>query len=309
MSLKRGDFLRQPTKGEPSVGRISRRRLLQGLAGAAVLSPASILTQPAYSAPVLGRRAYKAKAVHFNGLTLLRRTGLIGKPSAKYLASVWIKPYWEENQTGRVRACFFQANGTDAGTGNGSTVFYDEGFPNSLFLYARESNDNEFLWYRPDFQMPAGAWHHWLVNVDTTQNPIVKQFYLNDVPVIFATSFQNGVPPFTALDILQQTFYIPDWLVIGRTKPPIQDMADFWLGVGQSLDLSIVANRRKFISFDKKPVELGQQGKMPTGTRPTIFFSGDVEQFPDNRGTGGPFTMLGSLSNATTSPSAAYYGT
>jgi hypothetical protein len=271
MSLKRGDFLCLPTQGGSSVSQISRRRLLQGLAGAAALSSASILTRPAYSAPVLGRRVYKAKAVHFNGLTLLRRTGLIGKPSGKYLASVWIKPYWVENQTGRVRACFFQANGTDAGTGNGSTVFHDEGFPNSLFLYARESNDNEFLWYRPDFQMPSGAWHHWLVNVDTTTNPIVKQFYLNDVPVIFATSFQNGVPPFTAFDILQETFY--NSRLDRRTNPPIQDMADFWLGVvSRSIfrlwpiveNLSVsTRSRLSLASREKRPLERGRRFSFP----------------------------------------------
>jgi hypothetical protein len=81
-------------------------------------------------------------------------------------------------------------------------------------------------------------------------------------------------------------------------------MADVWIGAGQSLDLSILANRRRFISFDKKPVDLGQQGKTPTGMRPTIFFSGDADRFPDNRGTGGDFTLVGTLSNATTSPSA-----
>jgi hypothetical protein len=151
-------------------------------------------------------------------------------------------------------------------------------------------------------RLPRG-WHHWRISVDTTQNPMVKQFYLNDIPVIFATSFQDGAPSLPALDLFENIFYMPDWLVTGRTNPPIQDMADVWLGAGQSLDLSIVANRRKFITFDRKPVDLGRQGKTPTGMRPTIFFSGDVDQFPDNRGTGGAFTLVGSLSDATSSPS------
>lgn len=293
MLLKSEEFS-PPAEVEASGSRVSRRRLLQGLAGAAVLS----------SAPAFARPAYTAKAVHFNGLSLLKRSGLIGNRCGKYLASVWIKPYWVEGDTGRTRACLFQANGIDSGAIAGSTVYYDSGAPSyNLFLYARQDDENGTLWYKPNFLMPPGQWHHWLVNVDTTQYPMVKQFYLNDVPVIFATSFQDGASWLPSMDLFENIFYMPDWMVSGRTNPPIQDMADVWLGAGQSLDLSIVANRRKFITFDKKPVELGRQGKTPTGIRPTIFFSGDVEQFPDNRGTGGPFTLVGSLSNATSSPS------
>lgn len=265
---------------------ISRRSILQGVVGAGAL----------YATPAFAR-PYRPRAVHFNGMSLMKRTGLLGAPSGKFLASVWIKPYWVEGETGRTRACFFQANGIDSGAIAGSTVYYDSGAPNyNFFLYARQDDFNGTLWYKPNFSMPAGRWHHWLVNVDATR--AIKQFYLNDEPVSLGTSFQDGDAFMQTLDLFQNTFYMPDWLVVGRTLPPIQDMADVWIGAGQALDLSITANRRKFITADKKPVSLGPQGKAPNGIRPTIYFTGDVAEFQVNRGTGGPFQLIGTLSNA-----------
>jgi len=67
--------------------------------------------------------------------------------------------------------------------------------------------------------------------------------------------------------------------------------------------LSIEANRRKFIDAIGKPVFLGSDGSLPTGVAPAMFFSGDSTAFATNRGTGGPFTLTGSLTNASTSPS------
>jgi hypothetical protein len=52
-----------------------------------------------------------------------------------------------------------------------------------------------------------------------------------------------------------------------------------------------------------KPVNLGTNGQTPTGTIPAMFFSGDASGFPTNQGTGGAFTLTGSLTNASTSPS------
>lgn len=266
---------------------LSRRSVVSGLA-------ASVLARPVLAAP----RMQAVQAVHFDGLSLLKRTGLIGSPSGKYLASAWIRPYWIEGDTGRTRACLFQANGIDSGAIAGSTVYYDSGAPNyNLFLYARQDDENGTLWYKPNFLMPSGQWHHWLVNVDATQQPMVKQFYLNDVPVSFNVSFQDGAASLATLDLFRNTFYMPDWKVAGRTMPPKQDMAEVWIGSGQSLDLSIVANRRRFITFDKRPVHLGNQGRGPTRRRPTIYFSGDAQAFPINRGTGGAFELVGSLSN------------
>lgn len=81
------------------------------------------------------------------------------------------------------------------------------------------------------------------------------------------------------------------------------DMADLWVGFDQYLDLSNPDNVAKFIA-DGKPVDLGANGELPTGTPPTIFGSGNATTFlQPNLGTGGAFTLTGPLTNASTSPS------
>jgi len=69
------------------------------------------------------------------------------------------------------------------------------------------------------------------------------------------------------------------------------------------VDLSIEANRRKFIDAIGKPVDLGVDGSTPTGTAPLIFLSGTTIDWHTNKGSGGGFTEVGALTTATTSPS------
>jgi hypothetical protein len=81
-----------------------------------------------------------------------------------------------------------------------------------------------------------------------------------------------------------------DWSYVG-------DMADLWVAPGTFIDFSNVANRRKFIDADGKPVD-------PTNfPASAILFSGDASTFGTNQGTGGSFTLTGTLTDATSSPS------
>lgn len=83
-------------------------------------------------------------------------------------------------------------------------------------------------------------------------------------------------------------------------------LAEMWF-TQSYIDLSVTANRRKFISATGKPVFLGSDGSLPTGSAPLIYFHLDdgeaVENFAVNRGGGGNFTISGTLDTATTSPS------
>ena len=78
--------------------------------------------------------------------------------------------------------------------------------------------------------------------------------------------------------------------------------SDLWIEYTH-LDLDVVGNRRKFISGDKKPVFLGTDGSKPTGSAPPVYFSGDATDFSTNKGDGGAFTLTGTLTNSSTSPS------
>ena len=84
-------------------------------------------------------------------------------------------------------------------------------------------------------------------------------------------------------------------------------LAEFYFAPGQYLDFSNENNRRKFISALGKPVHLGTNGSLPTGTAPIVYQHIDdgeaVANFATNRGTGGNLTITGTLDTATTSPS------
>ena len=84
-------------------------------------------------------------------------------------------------------------------------------------------------------------------------------------------------------------------------------LAEFYFAPGQYLDFSLVANRRKFIDSAGKPVHLGTTGALPTGTAPLVYLHLDdgeaVANFATNRGTGGNFSITGTLDTGSTSPS------
>jgi hypothetical protein len=88
----------------------------------------------------------------------------------------------------------------------------------------------------------------------------------------------------------------------GQTKLSA-DVADLYINFGESLDLSVVANRRKFISASGKPVFLGADGSRPTGTAPAVFCSGPTATWRTNKGAGGGFTENGALTDGDPIPS------
>lgn len=80
------------------------------------------------------------------------------------------------------------------------------------------------------------------------------------------------------------------------------DLAEFYFNMAEYLDLSVAGNRAKFISGGK-PVDLGATGALPTGTQPIVYVKGPAAAFATNLGSGGNFTVTGTLTNAATSPS------
>lgn len=85
-------------------------------------------------------------------------------------------------------------------------------------------------------------------------------------------------------------------------------LADFYFNMSEYIDLSNSSNRAKFINQSTlKPVNLGATGSIPTGTAPIIFQRCDdgaaASTFATNLGTGGNFSITGSLTTSPTSPS------
>jgi hypothetical protein len=91
--------------------------------------------------------------------------------------------------------------------------------------------------------------------------------------------------------------------------PKLEYLADFWFDAGRTslFDLSIVANRRKFIDPLGKPVDLGATGSIPTGSPPAFFLRRAPADAPalfanDRSGNGNNFTITGALVNSPSSP-------
>lgn len=74
--------------------------------------------------------------------------------------------------------------------------------------------------------------------------------------------------------------------------------AEIYLNVADSLDLSVAANREKFISSSRRPVDLNADGTAPTGNAPIVYLTKNADAYATNSGTGGNFTLDGWLDDA-----------
>lgn len=228
---------------------------------------------------------YHADAVHFDGNAVLARgaklTG-VGDITT-FLVSFWIESW--------------SSDGLDLITSLPNFLFDIYNNPVLVGFFRNFTGDGSII-YEPTADFSQAIWRNVLFSGDTVAGTF--QFYLTDVvPTPEAPTTIQGAP-FTIELSTDET----DFAVGGSNgNNSIVDLADVWVGLGQYLDLSIDANRRKFIDAGGKPVYLGANGELPTGTTPAVFFSGDAAAFPTNRGTGGAFTLTGALTNASTSPS------
>lgn len=237
-----------------------------------------------------GGGTYHADAVHWNGDSdsELRIASLSCTDSALFSFSFWQKA---------------PTITTEPEVWIVPSIFNEAFFPNEdrriAIALANEGGANNLI-VESTVQHGLG-WNHFLFSADTsTADPLNKcKLYINDVDR--TSVFQGGdfafVPVFNG-QVLQHP---------RKDTAYVADTADFWLAVGQSLldgsgDIP-EATRRKFISAAGKPVYLGANGELPTGTSPTVFFSGDATAYKTNRGPGGAFAFTGTLINASTSPS------
>ena len=131
--------------------------------------------------------------------------------------------------------------------------------------------------------------------------PGASHLYINDVSDKSATTFTDDTIDYTHTD----------W-GIGATPSTGGGkwngcLAELYFAPGQYLDFSLAYNRRKFISTSGKPVYLGADGSVPTGTAPIVYQrvadGAAVATFATNLGTGGNFSITGTLDLGSTNPS------
>ena len=84
-------------------------------------------------------------------------------------------------------------------------------------------------------------------------------------------------------------------------------LAELYFNQAEYLDLDVTANRRKFNTASLKPTSLGADGSLPTGTAPILYHrvadGAAASTFATNLGTGGNFTITGTLDLASSCPS------
>lgn len=154
--------------------------------------------------------------------------------------------------------------------------------------------------------MPTAAWKHILWSWDASAS--ASHVYLNDVSV---PATDGDAPAFVNADVAYAS--IEEWTIgdysitQGGGFRLDGGLAELYFAPGQFLDFSIAANRRKFYSPLGKPVFIGVDGSVPTGTAPLIYCHLDkgeaVANFAKNRAGKGDFTVTGALATRATSPS------
>jgi hypothetical protein len=129
---------------------------------------------------------------------------------------------------------------------------------------------------------------HILISVNCVAQ--IVQVYINDVAV---TLTSGGFTAALRMAIgADHTFNLNG---AGTAAGHGGAIADVWsANTPAFVDLSVAANRRKFIHADLSPVDLGATGMGPTGTQPPVFLTvpagGVPSDFRTNYGTGGAFS-------------------
>lgn len=236
-------------------------------------------------------------AADFDGTNdfMKRGAGFTGAADSK----IGILSYWLKISNADGDNLYMMAAATTAGAAVNRFKAYRSG-SNFLTVQGYNSAGTSILNIRSTTTYTSGAtWRHFLASWDLTDT--AKRFiYVNDVADLTAVTYTNDTIDYT----------LGDW---GSGGDPAGNgklngyLAELYFAPGQYLDFSVLANRRKFISITGKPVFLGTDGSVPTGTAPLVYQHLDdaeaAADFATNRGTGGNFSITGTLATASTSPS------
>jgi hypothetical protein len=168
---------------------------------------------------------------------------------------------------------------------------------NAFTVSCRDSANDIVLSMSSSASYSAGAsWYHVAAAWDLAN--AAASMYINGVS-------DDGTP--TIVD--DNIDYTSDWYCGAAAGPANRlsgCLAEAYF-TNEFLDISIPSNLRKFRAPNGKPVFLGADGSVPTGTAALLYFHLDdaeaVANFATNRGTGGDFTITGTLATGSTSPS------
>ena len=174
---------------------------------------------------------------------------------------------------------------------------------NKWQLECQNSSGTNILRLNSSLSYTASAtWHHFLASWDLSTVG-ARYIYIDDAADLSVATFTD--------DTIDYDMANPLWLVGAITSGGAFKfdgcLAELYFDAANFLDLSVTSNRRNFISANLKPVFLGVDGSLPTATTPSVYQhlgKGEtVSNFATNRSGNGNFTITGTLTTGSTSPS------
>ncbi len=234
-----------------------------------------------------GANTLKVDSAHFDGANdyLTRGADLSGNANTKLgLVSFWIRT----TQTGQ---SFIYYGGDD--TADSVRITIEDGEfkiqarigPSDTIILRIESTTTTYN---------DGVSHHfmasWSLGITTAH------LYVDGIEDKQETTVTDGTIDWTRTD------HLIGAEVSGPFGGKVDgDIGQLYINTAEYLDLSSLSNRRKFFDDAKHgPVDLGSDGSTPTGTAPIVFLLGDSatpDNFANNLGGGGNFSVTGALTN------------
>lgn len=234
---------------------------------------------------------YIAKGVVFNGSTayLSRGANLDGVSDGRVGAcSFW---NWIKGNNSSFLSILWN-------TGGRIQIYRGNTNPGRWTLLGRNTSGGTILFAQTDdlYNASQSAYQHIAMSWDLPNG--IAQIVIDGVDAV------EGAPTITNENIDYNQ--AAGNFTIGATGTPAQQyngwLADFWLTLTEFVDFSNPTTLEKFRSVGGSPVDLGSDGSAPTGNPPQVFFKGPASAFSTNLGTGGAFTLNGSLSDAASDP-------
>ncbi|MGI9502946.1 MAG: LamG-like jellyroll fold domain-containing protein [Geminicoccaceae bacterium] len=167
---------------------------------------------------------------------------------------------------------------------------------NKLAVQGRNTSDTTIL--RLDSQtsvIASEGWHHIAMAWDLAAG--IGRLYLDDVNDVAGGSTLTN----DTIDYTEGEFSIGGDAA-GSLKLNAQ-VADLYLDLASFQDIGTTSIRRRFISAQLKPTNLGPDGANPSGSSPAVALTGATATWHTNDGAGGGFTENGALADASSSPS------
>ena len=194
-------------------------------------------------------------------------------------------------------------------TGSHFGVRLDPGGSAAVNIFARNGANASICELGSTFlggSITTGVWHHLILEWAMTRapsSPVVG--YLDDSALIFTVTTATD----DTIDYTKNNCFIG---ALANANFKFNGcLAEMYYAPGQSLDLTVTANRRKFTAYGSlRPLFLGLDGSLPTGTQPIVYipFLGSYANATAvvNLGSGGNFTATadaGGITAGSSNPS------